>query len=192
MATAKSKGFTDNTVVGGFTTADYESLTEDDAKAARGDDGSLPTKFARLKSGSSVLVGKGISVSTIATDIYRKVVADYPFLASELNDGTDIGPYKYATATAVEQQVMEIAPQTSFDVKCDGEIVRMVYSVENQGDVELSLMSVEGKTLAKLVRSAEPQVKYDVPMSAEDLPHGIIFAVCKNAGRSYVKKISVK
>ena len=37
-----------NNVVKGFNRADYESLSEEDAMAPRGIDGSMPARFARL------------------------------------------------------------------------------------------------------------------------------------------------
>lgn len=190
MVKVNDKGFTDNTVVGGFSADDYVSLSEDDAKAPRGADGSLPKKFARLKSGSA-LIGKGISVNSIATDIYKKVVADYPFLVTDLSDGSDIGPFSYSTATAVEQETMEIVPTTDFSAKYEAGTLRMIYSVESDCKVELSVLTVTGKALMRMARSAEPQVKYDVPVNVGHLQHGVYFAVCKCGGRTYVKKIAV-
>lgn len=69
--------------------ADYETLTEDAAKAPRQSDGSLPNNgFARLV-GSSDLIDKGRKIDSIAFH----------------GMAPDLGPYEYPVLTDIEEQL---------------------------------------------------------------------------------------
>lgn len=77
-------------VVSGYSKDDFVSLTEEDAKAPRAVDGSMPTRFARLKS-TSVFIDKGVDKSLPAD-----VIAEFPFLEQPIyGNGRDLGPYEY-------------------------------------------------------------------------------------------------
>ncbi len=76
-----------NNIIRGFSAADYVSLSEDDAKAPRGENGSMPTRFARLKSGSA-LVDKGMLYNIPYSN-------EFPFLAQPVYGAArDLGPYE--------------------------------------------------------------------------------------------------
>ncbi len=139
-----------NNVVTGFSMDDYVSLTEQDAMAPRGVDGSLPTRFARLKKGS-VLLDKGL-------DLKSDMQQDYPFTWQPINgEGRDLGPYEYEQVSPSGVQMLlgqsrELSlslrqGHVSFSVPVDGRVVLEALSLEGQRVVTIcNMLATAGAT----------------------------------------------
>lgn len=113
-----------NNVVTNFGRSDYVSLSEADALAPRLEDGSLPRRFARLRSGSK-LVDAGI---------YKENphAADFDFLRQDVfGSGRDLGPY----------ELQEGEVQTG---------VQLIMSAEKKDGFRLVQSSIEGETLVEV------------------------------------------
>lgn len=163
-----------NNVVTGFSRSDYESLAEADAIAPRGEDGSLPVKFARLRSGSK-LVDAGIF----------KVLPDekdFPFLSQPVyGDGRDIGPYELAEGPIHSsiQMIMAHGTTDGFTLRQSGvgcEYIAEV-SVERNCRLSISVRDMSGRELRVVpLGDLEPGVVYTFPIRISDLPRGIYVA----------------
>ncbi|MCH5347198.1 MAG: hypothetical protein J1E63_08820, partial [Muribaculaceae bacterium] len=136
-----------NNVVTGFSRSDYESLSEADALAPRGEDGSLPVKFGRLKSGSK-LVDAGLDKPVPHTD-------EFPALYQPIyGKGRDIGPYELAEgqAASVSQLIADHNASTSFEMMAtgrDGETVAVV-STDSDAAVTLTISNIAGARQASV------------------------------------------
>jgi len=166
IADAKN-AWKNNSVTSGFSKDDYVSLTEEDAKAPRAADGSLPTRFARLKS-STVLIGK-------AKDMTEELKASFPDLWQNYvgRCGNDLGPYDYASSTTTGSQlILTNSKALSLEV-AHGNIQ---FTVPADGKARVDLYSPQGtlvSTVANLLTTAGGQ--YSVPVSAQ-LQSGIYIA----------------
>lgn len=111
LTTSSSKGWL--TAITGISASDYVDLSEDAAKAPRGEDGSLPEKFARLRESSNLIGGakKGL-IAPLPAEIGENDVFGSALKPRRANK--DIGPFDYNTS-GEETQVI-INPFVEFDL----------------------------------------------------------------------------
>jgi hypothetical protein len=177
------KGWTNSVVSSGFSESDYVSLAEEDAIAPRAADGSLPTRFARLKS-SSVLVGKG-------KDITADLQASFPDIYEQFVNrcGHDIGPYDYkSSATTGAQLVLTNNKQLSLQV-VNGNIQ---FTAPDNGKANVALFSAQGAqvaTIANLLATAGGQ--YTIPVNVQLQP-GVYIARLNFNGETKSVKFMVR
>lgn len=168
MLSTSDKAWTN--VVRGFSASDYVSLSEDDAKAPRGADGSLPTRFARLKSGS-ILVDKGLP-------LYIPYLNEFPYLRQEIYGATrDLGPYelKEGTINTDAQVILNLNAQlniTLLENPCRNEAI-VKFSVGKSGKAVLNICNMSGQVVAKAYEGqADTGVEYFIPVSVSSLSNG--------------------
>ncbi len=156
-----------NHVIRNFSTADYVSLSEDDAKAPRGDDGSLPTQFARLKSGSALIdAGKNGLRPAIWSE------SAYSFLVQPIyGTGRDLGPYELQEGSISTHTQIVLTHKQENTLRCSDS--HITYSVASKGHTILSLYTLQGMQHTLLHDStAESRVEYALPIPLT-LPAGI-------------------
>ncbi len=170
-----------NHVVTGFSMDDYVSLTEDDAIAPRAVDGSLPTRFARLKKGS-VLLDKGL-------DLKSEMQDDYPFTWQPVS-GTarDLGPYEYdAGDLSGIQMLLTQQRQLTLSLAHGG----ISFSVPADGRVSVEMLSLQGQCVATVCNMlATAGAEYTMPLP-HALPTGIYLVRLKQGQQSRVIKVDV-
>ena len=152
-----------NALTSGFSADDYISLTEEDAKAPRAKDGSLPTRFARLKK-SSALLDKGL-------DLKSEMQDDYPFTWQPIGgEGRDLGPYEYEEPVATGAQLI-IGRNVDLSLRINGGNV--VFTTPTDGRARLDILSLQGNkvgTIANILATEGGQYTYPVE---NNLPRGI-------------------
>jgi hypothetical protein len=140
----------------GFTLNDYESLTESDAKAPRGLDGSLPPRFARLKSGS-VLLDKGRNLPMPFLD-------EFPFLAQPIyGNARDLGPYERQEGGLLGNQVVpDRSTEWRLAVTVPNRSQAVVhFNMQKTGRVVVSVYDVQGRLMRTVaVLKAEAGLRY--------------------------------
>ncbi|MBE6332046.1 MAG: DUF4990 domain-containing protein [Bacteroidales bacterium] len=120
IASAMSKNGWTNHLVTGIGREDFISLDEEEALKPRAVDGSLPRKFGRLAADSK-LIDAGDASYESACDVYRQLVADFPFLARTVTgQSRDIGPYERPAS----DDVSEIRVVKSSDKKKAAKAIR--------------------------------------------------------------------
>lgn len=159
-----------NNIIRGFGASDYVSLSEDDAKAPRGADGSMPTKFARLKSGS-VLVDKGLWKNIPYTD-------EFPWLKQAVyGSGRDLGPYELQEGPINTglQLILTMDSKLSLSVSpnpCNREAV-VKFSTEISGKVTLNICNLNGQLIQKAYEGqADTGAEYYIPVAVNNLSNG--------------------
>lgn len=178
-----------NNVVTGFSRSDYESLEEADALAPRGEDGSLPVKFARLKSGSR-LVDAGTFREMIGAD-------DLEFLKQPVYGAKrDIGPYELAEGpiSSIAQVIMTADKSQLFELSRSGrgEVLARL-RVSAPCSVSLSVYTVGGALLTVIpLGNLEPGADYTFPISTDNLQPGIYLVSSGLGGAAGVRKLVVK
>lgn len=168
MLSNSNKAWTN--VIRGFGTSDYVSLSEEDAKAPRGADGSLPTKFARLKT-SSVLIDKGLPYNT-------PYATEFPFLAQPIYGAArDLGPYELMEGdinTGI-QLMMNMDAKFHMSVlpnPCKTEAV-VKFSTEIAGNAKIDICNLNGQIISTAYQvQADAGVEYFIPVSVNDLKNG--------------------
>jgi len=170
MLSTSDKAWKTN-VVCGFGASDYVSLSEDDAKAPRGADGSLPTKFARLKSGS-VLVDKGLPY-------YLPYTTEFPWLKQEIyGTARDLGPYELQEGTIKTglQVIINMNAKLNLSVSpnpCVNEAV-VKFSTDNSSRATINICSLNGQIITKAYEGqADSGVEYFIPVSVSSLSNGV-------------------
>lgn len=170
MLSTSDKAWKTN-VVRGFGASDYVSLSEDDAKAPRGADGSLPTKFARLKS-ANALVDKGLPY-------YLPYANEFPWLKQEIYGAArDLGPYELQEGPIKTglQVIMNLDAKLNLSVSpnpCTTEAV-MKFSTENSGRASLFICNMNGQIISKAYEAqADAGAEYFIPVDVSDLNSGI-------------------
>ncbi len=166
-----------NNVVTGFSRSDYESLSEADALAPRGEDGSMPAKFGRLKSGS-VLVDKGLDKPIPFTD-------EFPALYQPIySDARDLGPYELAEGPLSSMPQLITDPSAELSLSIDGsgigsEVIARV-SADRTAEASLEIVDLTGRTLSLLPLGMleEGTVTYH-PLSTTQLRTGIYIALLR-------------
>ena len=178
-AAVNVSGWSKNAVKEGFSKDDYYSLAEEDAKAPRAADGSLPTRFARLKP-TSVLIGKG-------KDMTEDLKASFPDIWEDFADrcGHDIGPYDYASSTTTGSQLI-LTGSKDLSLKVVGGSIQ--FTVPADGKARVDLYSPQGtlvSTVANLLTTAGGQ--YSVPVSAQLQPGIYIARLTANGETKSIK-----
>ena len=170
MLSTSDKAWKTN-VVRGFGASDYVSLSETDAKAPRGADGSMPPKFARLKN-SSVLIDKGLKFNIPYTD-------EFPFLAQPSYGGTrDLGPYELTEGnfTTVGQIIMNRDAVLDLSVlpnPCKTEAI-VKFSSDFSDNASIKILSLNGQIMAEVYnKPADAGIEYYIPVSVSNLQNGI-------------------
>ncbi|MFM2291431.1 MAG: hypothetical protein RIS29_1244 [Bacteroidota bacterium] len=158
-------------VVRGFGASDYVSLSEDDAKAPRGADGSLPTRFARLKSGS-VLLDKGKWVTPPFT-------SEYPWLKQTIyGAGPDLGPVELQEGTINTgiQVIMTLNSKLSLSVSqnSDRNEAMVRFSTANSGRATINILNINGQIINKSYEGqADAGAEYFIPVNLSALSNGV-------------------
>ncbi|MFT3752630.1 MAG: T9SS type A sorting domain-containing protein [Paludibacter sp.] len=158
-------------VTRGFGASDYVSLSEDDAKAPRGADGSMPTRFARLKSGS-VLTDKGLLLNLPYT-------AEFPWLKQAVyGSGRDLGPYELQEGQINTglQVIMNRDAKLNLSVSpnpCVNETI-VKFSTDNPNRVAIDICNLSGQIVAEVYEGqADSGVEYYIPASVSSLSNGV-------------------
>ncbi len=169
MLSSSTKAWSTN-LIRGFSTSDYVSLSEDDAKAPRGSDGSMPKKFARLKSGST-LIDKGLPYNISFTN-------EFPFLAQPIfGVARDLGPYEYVddNVSSVPQIIINKEAKLSLEIlpnPCHTEAV-LKFSTEVAGVASVEIFSLNGQLRKKAYQAqTEKEIEYYIPVRVDDLEAG--------------------
>ena len=170
-------------VTSGFSKNDYVSLTEEDAMAPRAADGSLPTRFARLK-GTSTLIGK-------AKDMTEKLKESFPDLWQNYvgRCGNDLGPYDYQSSVPTGTQLILTNNKELSLTVAHG---NLQFTVPADGKATVELFSTQGTrvaTVANILATAGGQ--YSFPVSA-NLQKGLYIARLQFNGASCSTKFTVR
>lgn len=179
-----------NNVITDFSRSDYESLEEADALAPRGEDGSMPTKFARLKSGSKLI--------DAGRDIDLPFTAEFPFLYQPTYGlGRDLGPYelKEGNIQSSVQMILTDKPDAMFDVtssgRSDEQLIKI--AVPQSAEVMLSIYSISGNLISTLpLGYLEAGAEYTFPLSTASLSSGVYILTTRISDKHYTRKIVVK
>lgn len=179
-----------NNVVTGFSRSDYESLSEADALAPRGEDGSLPVKFARLKSGSR-LVDAGI---------YKPVpIADeYSFLEQPVYGASrDIGPYELqeGDVSSIAQMITDPAAGDTFAITCSGRVDELIatVSVGHVSSPVIEVYTIAGAAVTRLpLGRLENGAVYTFPVAVGQLIPGVYIATLQLDGKTLPAKFVVR
>ncbi len=187
MLSTSDKAWTN--VIRGFGASDYVSLSEDDAKAPRGVDGSMPTKFARLKSGS-VLVDKGLNY-------YAPYTSEYAFLHQDIyGNARDLGPYELQEGEILSgmQVIMNLDAQFSLSVlpnPCKSEAI-VKFSTDFSADASLKVLNLNGQLIEEVYnKPADSGVEYFIPVSVNALQNGIYLCQLTIGNQSKTTKLVV-
>ncbi|MDE5750820.1 MAG: right-handed parallel beta-helix repeat-containing protein, partial [Duncaniella sp.] len=136
-----------NNVVTGFSRSDYVSLSEADALAPRGEDGSMPAKFARLRSGSK-LVDAGLDKRVPFTD-------EFSYLEQPIyGKARDLGPYELREGEPATSLQMLATPGAEWNLSVmssgrGGEMLVEVSAAETT-EVILTVTAINGTTVTTL------------------------------------------
>ncbi len=171
--------------VGGFTFNDYISLTEADAKAPRGADGSMPTRFARLKSGS-VLIDKGLYKATPFT-------TEFPFVKqTTYGAAPDLGPYELQEGSVTGVQLL-MNKNAGFDLKVlnrDG--LNAKFSTGFAGVAKVTIFSLGGNPITVAWSGkVEAGAEYELPLPVNQLQAGMYLCQLKCGSLSKTCKLLV-
>lgn len=180
----KTKNAWKNNVItaNSFSKDDYVSLTEEDAKAPRFADGSLPPRFARLKNSSSIFVDKGI-------DLTNPVIADYPFTSQSVyGSARDLGPYEWAPETSTgAQMLLTLNKELSLKVRDR----HVVFTVPGNGRARVDISSLQGRQLQRIADMLTTAgAEYSLPMG--DMPAGVYVLRLDFNGQTRTAKFVVK
>ena len=180
LLTDTKNAWKNNALTNGFSESDYVSLSEEDAKAPRAVDGSLPTRFARLKS-TSKLIDCGL-------DLRSELQDEFPFTWQDIvGTARDLGPYEYQSPQPAGMQML-LTHERELSLACrDGNII---FTVPENGRVRVDVLSLQGQfitTNANLLATGGAQ--YSIPLA--NLPSGIYILRMTFKGQSRVIKISI-
>lgn len=152
--------------IGGFTFNDYVSLTETDAKAARGADGSLPTRFAHLKNGS-VLIDKGIFKS-------MPFSAEFPYLQQPVyGSARDLGPYELSEGAVLGVQML-LNKAAAFDLQYRADQNALHFSTGLTGKALIQIYTLNGRLVSNAWnKEVEAGAEYDLPIPTASLNPGM-------------------
>lgn len=173
-------------VVRNFSRADYESLSEADALAPRGVDGSMPAKFARLKS-TSKLIDAGIDKPLPFAD-------EFPFTIQPIYGAArDLGPYEFvkeADNTGI-QTIVTHEQKTAFELlpgQYESEIIAKISS-KVRARATISVYALDGSMIESMESAIiEPSTDYYQPINISSLPSGIYLCRVHIAGHTIVQK----
>ncbi len=175
-----------NHLVTDFSRSDYVSLDEADAMAPRRGDGSMPTRFARLKAESN-LVDAGCDVPASVMPNLAQLEADFPFLVSPVYGAArDLGPYELHVADSVQTAVQQIiTPESNGALAVmlgNTQAERIVrFSVPTNSSAEITIYDISGRMVNNIVLSHLTNgVEYYQPVSTNGMSG--MYIVRLNAG----------
>lgn len=189
VGSATDKGWK-NHLISGISASDYISLSEEDAKAPRGEDGSLPKRFARLKS-TSKLVDAGIFQESPYQD-------EFPFLSRQYYGAApDIGPYELEEGSLLHR------PQVIFDTQAADEAVLYYESSASQASIHftskhagravLQLYDMQGRCLSQIFDMPTAAMAiYDIPFAVSDLAPGTYLLRLRAAASNKVLPLLIR
>ena len=185
LLTNKTKNAWKNNVItaSSFSKDDYVSLSEDDAKAPRAADGSLPTRFARLKSTATLFIDKGL-------DLKSEMQDEFPYLWQPIYGAArDLGPYEYApTQTTGMQLILTNEKELSLCV-AHGNIQ---FIVPANGKAVIDLYSPQGIRVANAANIlATAGGQYSIPVSGQ-LQKGVYIVRLQFNGSTRSVQFTVK
>ncbi|MGC3979270.1 MAG: T9SS type A sorting domain-containing protein [Paludibacteraceae bacterium] len=186
MLSASNKAWTN--VIRGFSTADYVSLSEDDAKAPRGLDGSMPKKFARLKTGS-VLIDKGLPYTI-------PYASEFPYLQQPVYGAArDLGPYELQEGIPSGIQIiMNHNAKLNLSVlpnPCKTEAV-VKFSTDYAANAKIRIANLNGQVMEECyAKTAEANVDYYIPVSTDKLQNGIYLCILNVGDQTKTTKLIV-
>lgn len=157
LGTAHSKLAWTNHLVTNFSRSDYVSLTEEDAMAPRRGDGSMPSRFARLIPGST-LVDAGCDVPSTVTPNLALLENDFPFLAVNVSGyARDLGPYELQqesdSATSIPQVIVNPDKNGSIDVIAGNSATERIIRFSVPADAasaEISVWDLSGRQVSHI------------------------------------------
>jgi pectate disaccharide-lyase len=190
IITNPDAGWTNN-VCSTFTTADFNSLTEANAKSARGADGSMPTSFGRLVAGS-VLIDKGTVVSNGNAEL-----SDLGLPRAYVGANRDLGAYEYSGTPKLSAEYASGTPVApySFNLLPNypnpfNPSTTIQFHVASEGPAVLKVYNALGQEVATLFSStAEPGRLYSIQFQAERLASGMYFSVLESGLERQVRKM---
>jgi len=178
-----------NNVIRGFGASDYVSLSETDAKAPRGADGSMPTKFARLKS-NSVLIDKGLMFNIPYTN-------EFPFLAQPTyGNGRDLGPYelKEGEIFSAVQIILNINAKLDVSIQpnpCKTEAI-VKFSSDFSDNASIKILNMNGQIISEVYNKAvNSGIEYYIPISVNNLQNGIYLCQLSIGNQTKTSKLIV-
>lgn len=165
-------------LVTSFSRSDYVSLSEADAIAPRRGDGSMPSRFARLKPTSN-LVDAGCNVPTSVTPNLAQLETDFPIIVQPIyGSARDMGPYELrqtdSSATAIQQI---IAPESlgSLEVLQGNDAGERIirFSVPADGVAQIAVYDLSGRVVyLQTVSHLTAGVEYYYPLNTQAF-HGM-------------------
>jgi pectate disaccharide-lyase len=191
IGTNPTKGWTNN-VCSTFTAADFNSLTEANAKSARGSDGSLPTSFGRLVAGS-VLIDKGTVVSNGNAEL-----SDLGLPRASVGTNRDLGAYEYGGTPKASVEYTSGAPVAPYSFSLMPNYpnpfnpsTTIQFHVASEGPAILKVFNTLGQEVATLFSDiAEPGRLYSVQFRPGQLASGIYFSVLESGTERQVIKMT--
>ena len=180
MNSTSKKAWTNN-IVRGFSESDYVSLTEEDAKAPRAADGSMPTRFARLKRGS-VLIDMGL-------DLTSEMMSDYPFTFQPIEGAArDLGPYEfYEPKESGMQMLLTRSENLSIRIS-EGNVV---FTSADDAPLRVDIFAPQGSCVGTLARMhATKGAEYSFPLP-KGLQHGVYVLRVEQSGQHRVVKVAM-
>lgn len=177
-----------NNVITDFNRGDYESLSETDALAPRGEDGSMPARFARLRSGSK-LIDAGLDKQVPFTN-------EFSYLAQPIyGNGRDLGPYELREGEPTTSLQMLTTPGTEWSLKVmssgRGNEMLVEVSAAETTDVVLTVTAINGTTVTTVpLGTVEGGTTLTAPLP--ELPAGLYIISTPLAGHTYARKLAVR
>ncbi|MDL2242006.1 T9SS type A sorting domain-containing protein [Bacteroidales bacterium OttesenSCG-928-L03] len=181
-----------NVVERDFSAGDYLSLSEDDAKAPRGEDGSLPDKFARLREGSK-LIGKAKAglIAPLPQGISEKDVFGSALKPRTANK--DLGPIDLSPADPVSLDKISGAGSTMSIYPNPAQSQATIRFLINQdSEACLTLFDMQGRKIRQIaslpVYSGE---EYHLPIELGHLAPGIYWISLRTEMENLHTKVMV-
>ena len=183
LPSGKSKAWSKNVITSGFSKDDYVSLDENDAIAPRAADGSLPTRFARLRS-NSVLVDKGLDLSS---EVQTK---EFTYLWHPIyGSARDLGPYEYAPVNTTGTQLILT---TEKNLTLSVAYGNLQFTVPANGKATVDLYTLQGtrvRNVANILATEGGQ--YSIPVGT-GLAKGVYVARLTFGGETRSAKFTVE
>jgi hypothetical protein len=178
-----------NNVIRGFGASDYVSLSEDDAKAPRAIDGSMPTRFARLKS-TSILIDKGKNMSPPTS-------YDYPFSDQPIYGiARDLGPYELREGQILSVSQIVINPNAGSQISLSPnpayQQTVIKFSCATAGIANISLYNTQGQLITTIYsEKSEPGIEYYIPFMLNSLSAGVYVCRISVGSENSISKLLV-
>lgn len=183
-----------NVVERNFSAADYISLSEEDAKAPRGEDGSLPTRFAHLKDNSNL---RGKAMSGLVAPLPQGIGEDDLF-GSALKPrmaNSDLGPFDsaeslasiYPTAQSDDKPMMSIYPNPAQTY------ATLHLPAEQDMCVHITVTDLQGRQVIDAgLHQLSGNANHDLPLEVENLASGVyLIRVAMAEGKEQLLKLIV-